>query len=119
MRPKNSAFFVQCESHAHAAAVICGFLRLGAEWHKRAVFPEIVLTHPAVCSLRQYRNLRLAVSTSAPAATSTSCRSRWRLDPVFRADGGPPNAPSYTVAAFDLGGGTTDINAGQCAARAR
>ena len=110
VRPKNSAFFVQREAR-DAAADYLRLLRLGAEWHKRAVFPEIVLTHPAVCSLRQYRNLRLAVEQAFGTGRHIDFMQEplAALIPFFGQMAAAPNAPSYTVAAFDLGGGTTDI----------
>lgn len=109
VRPKNSAYFVQREAR-DAAADYLRHLREVAEWTRHAVFPKIVLTHPAVCSLRQYRNLRLAVEDAFGKTEIDFMQEPLAaLIPFFAQMAAVADSPSYTVAAFDLGGGTTDI----------
>jgi hypothetical protein len=110
VRPKNSREWRQREVRA-AAADYLRHIREVAEWKKQAHFREFILTHPAVCSLQQYRNLRLAIEE----AFGTQVRIDFLQEPVaalipFFAEMAVKSAASaYTVASFDLGGGTTDI----------
>ena len=110
VRPKNSQEWRQREART-AAADYLRHIREVAEWKKQAHFGDFVLTHPAVCSLRQYRNLRLAIEE----AFGTRVRIDFLQEPVaalvpFFAEMAVISGTSaYTVASFDLGGGTTDI----------
>ncbi len=110
VRPKNSQDWRQREVRA-AAADYLRHIREVAELKKRAHFADFVLTHPAVCSLRQYRNLRLAVEE----AFGTQVRIDFLQEPVaalipfFAEMAAFPGVSAYNVASFDLGGGTTDI----------
>lgn len=111
IRPKNREEFMEREARECAADYL-RFVREVAEIKARARFRRFVLTHPAVCSLRQYRNLRWAVES----AFGPGLDIRFMQEPVaslipfFNDMATPRNAPpSYAVAAFDLGGGTTDI----------
>jgi molecular chaperone DnaK (HSP70) len=110
VRPKNARFFAQREAR-DAAADYLRHLRTIVEWRRKAVFPDIMLTHPAVSSLRQYRNLRLAVEQAFGKNTRIQFLQEpiAALIPFFAHMAEFVDAPSYTVAAFDLGGGTTDI----------
>jgi hypothetical protein len=73
---------------------------------------NFVVTHPAVCSLRQYRNLIWAVKAAFGAQANISFLQEpiAGLIPLIR-DRAMASSPQehYYVAAFDLGGGTTDV----------
>lgn len=87
-------------------------IRKTAETEKNAIFRQFILTHPAVCSLRQYRNLRTAL---LHAFGKNATRINFLQEPIaalvpfFSEMAQKPAQPGYSVAAFDLGGGTTDI----------
>ena len=93
------------------------------ELRRNTTFREFILTHPARCSLRQYRNLSLALRTAFGADEQNQLH--FMQEPLaalipFLADraeramqqnaaGNASPTARYTVASFDLGGGTTDI----------
>ena len=110
VRPKNSREWRQIEVRS-AAADYLRLIRQIAEWKRRARFTDFIVTHPAVCSLQQYRNLRLAIE----AAFGTQVHIDFLQEPVaalipfFSEMALDPGVSEYTVASFDLGGGTTDI----------
>jgi molecular chaperone DnaK (HSP70) len=109
VRPKNTEVWKQREVRA-AAADYLRRIREAAEWKKRAHFKRFILTHPAVCSLRQFRNLRMAVKE----AFGETVRIDFLQEPVaalvpFFDEMSGAGITGYTVASFDLGGGTTDI----------
>jgi hypothetical protein len=87
-------------------------VRRAAEQSCHGYFGEFVMTHPAVCSLRQYRNLQWAVR----AAFSKEAKISFLQEPIasliplirHRAMMASP-LDHYRVAAFDLGGGSTDV----------
>jgi molecular chaperone DnaK (HSP70) len=110
IRPANSADWMMREVR-DAAGDYLHHVRTFAEKREGASFQEFILTHPAVCSLKQYRNLRYAVAK----AFGSDARVHFLAEPIaslvpffdLHSQGEP--RPAYTVAAFDLGGGTTDI----------
>ncbi|WP_263384340.1 Hsp70 family protein [Granulicella arctica] len=89
-------------------------VRRMVELNKTTVFGDFILTHPAVCSLRQYRNLHRALMWGFGAGAR---EVRFLQEPIAalvpfmakQARNG--ELAAYTVASFDLGGGTTDIAA--------
>ena len=91
-------------------------IRKVAEKNGHSYFRNFVITHPAVCSLRQYRNLLYAVRQAfgpgepipflqEPIASIIPLVRRRAMGPF-------PREP-YFVAAFDFGGGTTDVTVAQ------
>ncbi|HZI56244.1 MAG TPA: hypothetical protein VFF39_05690, partial [Verrucomicrobiae bacterium] len=110
VRPANSSQWTMREAR-DAATDYLRHIRMVVEKRKVALFDDFILTHPAVCSLRQYRNLRWALEN----AFGRNARIHFLQEPIaalvpfFREIGQNGVRPSYTVAAFDLGGGTTDI----------
>jgi len=95
-----------------AAADYLKHIRHVAEIRKSAVFQEFILTHPARCPIRQHRRLRKAL---LDAFGSSQERVSYLSEPIaalipFLADRARRDVrPEYTVASFDIGGGTTDI----------
>ncbi len=110
IRPQTSADWVYREARL-AARDYLHHVRVAAERQKGATFHEFILTHPAVCSLRQYRNLRFALEE----AFGQDARIHFLQEPIaalvpfFDEMARNPQETGYTVAAFDLGGGTTDV----------
>ncbi|HLK65569.1 MAG TPA: Hsp70 family protein [Bryobacteraceae bacterium] len=110
IRARNSTDWVYREARL-AARDYLHHVRVAAERQKGATFHEFILTHPAVCSIRQYRNLRFALEE----AFGKDARVHFLQEPIaalvpfFEQRAKDPNENGYTVAAFDLGGGTTDI----------
>ena len=84
---------------------------MAAERQKGATFREFILTHPAVCSIRQYRNLRFALEEAFGKGASIHFLQEpiAALIPFFDKMAMNSAESGYTVAAFDLGGGTTDV----------
>jgi hypothetical protein len=80
-------------------------------------FTDFVLTHPAICSLAQLRNMKLALKEAFPGDVEIQFLQEplAALVPFFYEQGVAFHASSgagkqdYTVAAFDIGGGTTDV----------
>ena len=110
IRPLTSADWVYREARL-AARDYLHHVRVAAERQKGATFHEFILTHPAVCSIRQYRNLRFALEE----AFGQDARIHFLQEPIaalvpfFDEMAKNPKEAGYTVAAFDLGGGTTDV----------
>ena len=88
-------------------------VRRTAEIQESAIFWDFVLTHPARCPNRQYRRLRDALGRAF--GLEGHYRIEYLQEPIAalipyfieRAKHAQPLA--YTVASFDLGGGTTDV----------
>lgn len=110
LKPEKPADWITREAR-EAAADYLSHLRTLAERKERASFHEFILTHPAVCSLTQFRNLRAAVEKAFGGGARVHFLQEpiASLVPFFSAHSENGAGPSYTVAAFDLGGGTTDI----------
>ena len=110
LRPMNSEEWQSREAR-EAAADYLRHLRTVVERQQGASFREFILTHPAVCSLRQYRNLRFAVQRAFGSGARVHFLQEplASLVPFFAKQGEEGVLPTYTVAAFDLGGGTSDI----------
>lgn len=112
LRPERSQLWTRREVR-EAAADYLGHVRSAAERKLGTVFREFVLTHPAVCSIRQYRNLRFALDRAF--GTTEGARVDFLPEPVaalvpfIDAHSRRSNPQDYTLASFDLGGGTTDI----------
>jgi molecular chaperone DnaK (HSP70) len=88
-------------------------IRLSAERARKVRFHRFILTHPAVCSIRQYGNLRSALDQAFGGASDVRVDFLQEpiaaLIPFFDQRARDPKEQGYTVAAFDLGGGTTDV----------
>jgi len=110
VRPVRSKQWVKREARSVAADYLRQ-IRVIAERQQGAFFERFILTHPAVCSLRQYRNLRNALGEAFGGAKKPRFIQEpiAALVPFFDQMAQKPGQPDYTVAAFDLGGGTTDI----------
>jgi molecular chaperone DnaK (HSP70) len=110
IRPLASTDWVYREARL-AARDYLHHVRVAAERQKGATFHEFILTHPAVCSIRQYRNLRFALEEAfgADAQIHFLQEPIAALVPFFDEMARNPAETGYTVAAFDLGGGTTDV----------
>jgi molecular chaperone DnaK (HSP70) len=110
VKPQAAAEWLMREAR-EAAADYLRHLRAMAEKRHGTSFHELILTHPAVCSLRQYRNLKWAVEQ----AFGSGVRVHFLQEPIaslvpfFAKNSQNGSRASYTVAAFDLGGGTTDV----------
>jgi molecular chaperone DnaK (HSP70) len=110
IRPLASTDWVYREARL-AARDYLHHVRVAAERQKGATFHEFILTHPAVCSIRQYRNLRFALE----GAFGEDAQIHFLQEPIaalipfFDEMAKNPRETGYTVAAFDLGGGTTDV----------
>ncbi|MGA8088698.1 MAG: virulence factor SrfB [Terracidiphilus sp.] len=111
IRPEKDARWVERRASEVAADYLRN-VRHAAEKAKGAALRDFILTHPARCSLRQFSRLREAL---AQAFGSNDGRVRFMQEPIaalidfFVERAGRTNGKDYTVASFDLGGGTTDI----------
>jgi molecular chaperone DnaK (HSP70) len=111
VRPENSDRWTT-RLASEAAADYLHQIRKVAETGKSTIFREFILTHPAICSQRQYRNLRKALES---AFGSNAKKVEFIQEPIaalipfFDEMARKPQQPGYSVASFDLGGGTTDI----------
>lgn len=110
IRPMNSLDWVYREARL-AARDYLHHIRMSAERTKGATFREFILTHPAVCSIRQYRNLRSALEEAFGKDSDIHFLQEpiAALVPFFDKMAMDRAVTGYTVAAFDLGGGTTDV----------
>ena len=111
VRPDNMDEWTTRKATA-AAADYLRHIRQVAAANKGAVFSDFILTHPAVCSLLQYRNLRdalLAAFGGSAQRVQFLQEPIAALIPLFLERAANPGAPGYVAASFDLGGGTTDI----------
>lgn len=111
LRPEVEARWVE-RNASEAASDYLRSVRRMAESARGAIFQDFILTHPARCSLRQYGRLRHALLQAFGASGN---RVRFLQEPIAALIGfiverarTRPNQ-DYTVASFDLGGGTTDI----------
>jgi hypothetical protein len=99
-------------SASDAAADYLRSIREQIEVEESAFFRDFILTHPARCSLRQIARLRSALGR---AFGENGSRIAYLQEPVAALIGYMlerskiQNLRGYTVASFDLGGGTTDI----------
>ena len=87
-------------------------VRRVAEIQKKASFREFIVTHPAVCSLKQFRNLNDAIQQSfggGPIHLLQEPIAAVLPFIVHLASSPDTSGNDFTVASFDLGGGTTDI----------
>jgi molecular chaperone DnaK (HSP70) len=87
-------------------------IRKIAEQKTNCYYRDIIVTHPAVCSLQQYRNLTTAVREAFGKDTDVTFLQEpvASLIPLVRDQARQGTIrPQYCVAAFDFGGGTTDI----------
>lgn len=87
-------------------------IRQSAEAHRNEVFSHFVLTHPARCSLRQHSRLRNALMQAFGARNARIAFLQEpiaALLPFMLEQAQLPVIRPYTVASFDLGGGTTDV----------
>jgi molecular chaperone DnaK (HSP70) len=111
VRPENSEKWLE-RKITDAVADYLHQVRYIAESRRNVLFHDFMLTHPAVCSLIQFRNLNTAL-TDAFGAHSENVHFMQEpiaaLIPFIMDMASKPQQPSYTVASFDLGGGTTDI----------
>ncbi len=111
VRPQNSELWFK-RSAATVAADYLHEIRRTAETKKNAVFHEFLVTHPSICSYDQFRNLNHAIKQAFGDGTI-----HWLQEPVaavvplIKDITSRSDAPrhDFTVASFDLGGGTTDI----------
>ncbi len=111
LRPEVEAHWVE-RNASEAASDYLRSVRQTAETARGMLFQSFILTHPARCSLRQYARLREALSQAFGAEGN---QIRFLQEPIAalvgflveRARLHPQR--DYTVASFDLGGGTTDI----------
>ncbi len=111
LRPETDARWVE-RNASEAASDYLHSIRRKAEAARGAIFQSFILTHPARCSLRQYARLRQAL---AHAFGAEGNQVQFLQEPIAsligflveRARKG--GRQDYTVASFDLGGGTTDI----------
>jgi molecular chaperone DnaK (HSP70) len=110
VKPEASAQWLTREAR-DAAGDYLRHVRAVVEREQGAIFREFILTHPAVCSLRQFRNLRSAVEQAFGREMRVYFLQEpiAALVPLFRKRAQRDAQGTYTVAAFDLGGGTTDI----------
>jgi molecular chaperone DnaK (HSP70) len=100
------------QTPSEAAADHLHSIRQQAETQKSAVFREFILTHPARCPLRQYHRLRnslLEAFGSKEDHIALLQEPVAALIPFMAKRAREPKLEGYTVASFDLGGGTTDI----------
>jgi molecular chaperone DnaK (HSP70) len=114
LRPEVEARWVERKA-SEAAFDYLYCVRRMAESARGAVFHSFILTHPARCSLRQYARLRQAL---VQAFGSAGNQIRFLQEPIaalidYLVEKAQTDSrrdyPDYTVASFDLGGGTTDI----------
>jgi molecular chaperone DnaK (HSP70) len=110
VRPANSSLWVTREARQAAADYLRHIRSVGEKLHG-VLFTEFILTHPAVCSLQQYRNLRMALEDAFGKNSKIHFLQEpiASLVPFFKEISENGTKSSFTVAAFDLGGGTTDI----------
>lgn len=91
-------------------------IRKVAEQSRHSYFRNFVMTHPAVCSLRQYRNLLSAVREAFGQGEAIPFLQEpiASIIPLVRSRAMVPSPRErYFAAAFDFGGGTTDITVAQ------
>lgn len=86
-------------------------VRLKAEEEGRAVFKQIIVTHPARFRMRQLRELEAAVRD----AFGPECEISLLQEPVaaalnFVVSEEALTREAYTLGVFDFGGGTTDLS---------
>jgi molecular chaperone DnaK (HSP70) len=111
IRPETEARWVERDASEVASDYLRN-IRHVAEMAKGAFFHDFILTHPARCSLRQYTRLRDALEQAFGAEGN---RVQFLQEPIAALMGflveraKLPGREDYTVASFDLGGGTTDI----------
>ncbi len=111
VRPYNAEIWTS-RSATDAAADYLRTIRRRLETSRETLFRDFILTHPAVCSLRQYRNLHQALRQ----AFGEHHRVRFLQEPIaaliplLMGNARKAGMETYTVAAFDLGGGTTDMS---------
>ena len=111
LRPEKDEEWV-LRGAAEAAADYLGIVRELTEVAQGAFFRDFILTHPARCSLRQIRRLRAAL---AKAFGDNGSKIEFLQEPIaaligFLLDQARNHRlQEYTVASFDIGGGTTDI----------
>ncbi|WP_058187901.1 Hsp70 family protein [Terracidiphilus gabretensis] len=111
VRPKKSADWMT-RSVSLAAADYLHEIRRTAESQRKAIFRDFIFTHPAVCSLDQFRNLNWAVRQAFGEANIRLLQEPVAaVIPLITDLVANPKTPGhdFTVASFDLGGGTTDI----------
>ncbi len=115
IRPEEDAKWVE-RRITDVAADYLRNIRRKAELAKQARFRDFVLTHPARCSLRQYRHLRSALRAAFDAGND-EIRIQFLPEPVaalidyiVQRQKAPGEHSDYVVASFDLGGGTTDVS---------
>jgi len=87
-------------------------IRKAAEKSRHSYFCNFVITHPAVCSLRQHRNMLSAVQEAFGQGDSIPFLQEpiASIIPLVHSRARAPSLRErYFVAAFDFGGGTTDI----------
>lgn len=97
---------------AQAVADYLHEVRRAAEINRKIAFHELIVTHPAVCSLNQFRNLNQALKQAFGNSHIQLLQEPVAaVIPFIMKTASGPDAPShdFTVASFDLGGGTTDI----------
>ncbi len=111
VRPKNARHWLTREA-GQAATDYLRDIRQAIERARNGTFDDFVLTHPARCSLRQYQRLRQAL---VQAFDSPGARISFLQEPIAALipymveRAAQPGSEPYTIASFDLGGGTTDI----------
>jgi Molecular chaperone len=116
IRPEDEARWVE-RPIVNVASDYLRNVRHKAELAKGARFRDFILTHPARCSLRQYKQLRAALQTAFNAEDG-DMRVQFLAEPVAalisyiadREGKSKGEHNDYVAAAFDLGGGTTDIS---------
>lgn len=111
IRPVNPRKWMSRKA-SEAAADYLRSLRQLAEIRKAAIFERFILTHPARCPLRQHDRLRRALLEAFGASRepiSFLSEPVAALVPYIAARARGRDLKEYTVASFDIGGGTTDL----------